>query len=137
MPVESYKEMARDFIAAIAAGDVEKIAAAYHDEGACWTSGNTLISGLMPKDKIVAGAGAVLAAFPEGLAFTITGITAEGERVAIEAESDGVHASGRHYHNFYHFLCEYKDGKLYRFKEYMDTEMVTDILCGGQRPPDH
>ncbi len=137
MSTEQYKAMARDFIDAIAAGDVERIAAAYHDEGGCWTSGNTLISGFMPKDKIVEGAGAVLAAFPEGLTFEITGITAEGERVAIEAESDGVHVSGQHYHNYYHFLCEFKDGKLYRFKEYMDTEMVTDILCGGQRPPGH
>lgn len=134
MTSEDYKAKARDFIDAIAAGDVERIAEAYHEDGACWTSGNTLISGLIPKAQIVEGAGAVLAAFPDGLKFEITGLTAEGERVAIEAESDGVHVSGQHYHNYYHFLCVFKDGKLFRFKEYMDTEMVTDVLCGGQRP---
>ena len=135
MSTRRNKKIALDFIDAIAAGDVQAIADAYHDEGACWTSGNTLISGLIPKAQILEGAGAVLGAFPKGLKFTVTGVTADGDRVAIEAESDGEHASGKHYHNYYHFLCEFKDGKLYRFKEYMDTEMVTDVLCGGQRPP--
>ena len=35
----------------------------------------------------------------------------------------------------YHFLFRFKDGLIVELKEYMDTERVTDILCGGQRPP--
>ena len=30
---------------------------------------------------------------------------------------------------------EFRDGKVVEFKEYMDTERVTDILCGGQKRP--
>jgi ketosteroid isomerase-like protein len=26
-----------------------------------------------------------------------------------------------------------RDGKIVRFKEYLDTEHATDVLCGGQR----
>ena len=28
-----------------------------------------------------------------------------------------------------------KDGKVTELKEYMDTEMVTEVLCGGQKRP--
>ena len=55
--------------------------------------------------------------------------------MAVEAESRGEHASGVIYANQYHFLFEFRDGKVRLLKEYMDTERVTDILCGGQRPP--
>ena len=75
----------------------------------------------------------VLDVFPKGIHFTIKELTAEGDRVAIEAESRGEHVSGKTYANQYHFLMRLRDGKIIEFKEYMDTEMVTDILCGGQR----
>lgn len=37
------------------------------------------------------------------------------------------------YQNQYHFLFRFRDGELVTLKEYMDTERVTDVLCGGQR----
>lgn len=129
------KQRVREFFEALNAADGERIAAAYAPEGRCWTSGNTLISGVLSRDQIVAGSAAVLEVFPEGLAFTIHAMTAEGERVAVEAESKGLHVSGVEYNNLYHFLFEFRDGKLLLLKEYMDTEMITDVLCGGQRPP--
>jgi ketosteroid isomerase-like protein len=60
---------------------------------------------------------------------------AEGDKVAVEAVSEGQHVSGQTYSNEYHFLFEFREGKLLKLKEYMDTERVTDVLCGGQRPP--
>ncbi|HEY4547356.1 MAG TPA: nuclear transport factor 2 family protein, partial [Pedomonas sp.] len=71
---------------------------------------------------------------PEGITFTIHGMTAEGDRVAVEAESLGRHVSGKMYNNKYHFLAQLRDGKITRWTEYCDTELITDILCGGQRP---
>lgn len=59
---------------------------------------------------------------------------AEGERVAVEAESIGDHASGQIYNNLYHFMFEFRGGQLLRLKEYMDTERVTDVLCGVAQP---
>jgi len=72
--------------------------------------------------------------FPGGIKFDIRGMTAEAERVAVEASSEGAHVSGRVYRNQYHFLFEFAGGKLKSLKEYMDTERVTEVLCGGQRP---
>ena len=134
MSIETNKASALKFIEAIANGDTATIVASYHEEGTCWTGGNTLISGTRGVAELEQFSAGVLEAFPEKLTFEVTGITAEGDRVAVEAESDGKHVSGAHYHNYYHFLFEFKDGKVLRLKEYMDTEMVTDILCGGQRP---
>jgi len=128
------RQLAMDFFAALSRGDVAAVLEAYTEDGSCWTAGNTLISGTSNREQIQKGAAAIFEAFPEGLEFIVHGLTVEGERVAVEAESRGRHVSGRIYNNLYHFLLEFRDGKLLRLKEYMDTEMVTDILCGGQRP---
>jgi ketosteroid isomerase-like protein len=31
-------------------------------------------------------------------------------------------------------LVNFRDGKITLLKEYLDTELVTDVLAGGQRP---
>ena len=132
--VERNKELARQFFHALSTSDVPKIVGTYADDGFVETMGQTLISGRFYKKQIEQAAGQVLGAFPEGIRFEIHEITAEGDRVAVEAESFAVHASGKPYNNKYHFLMKFSpDGKLLQFKEYMDTEMVTEVLCGGQK----
>ena len=132
---EQYKTIVRDFFAALNAGDVDAIVNAYADDGCVQTMGSTLISGTFSKPEIAASAGAIFEVFPQGLKFEICDMVAEGEKVAVEAVSEGEHVSGQTYSNEYHFLFEFRDGKLLKLKEYMDTEMITDVLCGGQRPP--
>jgi ketosteroid isomerase-like protein len=132
--LERNKQFARDFFAAISRGDTAYVVDAYTEDGGVQTMGNTLISGFFDKAQIAAAAGAIFEAFPQGIEFTLKNITAEEDRVAVEAESHGIHVSGRVYHNYYHFFLQMRDGKLVRLKEYMDTELITEILCGGQRP---
>lgn len=122
------------FFDAMNRGDTRAIVDAYAEDGHVWTTGHTLISGKYTKAQIREAAGAIFQSFPQGIRFTITGMTAEGERVAVEAESCGQHVSGKVYSNEYHFLFIFRDGQLVALKEYMDTERVTDILCDGQRP---
>ncbi len=133
--IEENKQFVRDFFDALNHGDVDRIVAAYADDGQLETMGNTLISGVATRDEIAAAAGGIYDVFPNGLRFTINDMVAEGDKVAVEAESEGEHVSGQTYANQYHFLFELRDGKLVSLKEYMDTELVTDVLCGGQRPP--
>ncbi len=132
--VESNKRLTLEFIAAMQRGDADVIADAYADEGRVITMGSTLISGERGKAEIRQFAGGVLEAFPAGLNFSVQTLTAEDDRVAVEATSQGTHVSGRDYRNHYHFLFTWRDGKLLELKEYMDTEQVTDVLCGGARP---
>ena len=129
------KRRAQAFFDALNRGDVPALLDAYAEDGTCRTMGNTLISGLFTKAQIAAAAGGIFQVFPQGIRFTIHGMTAEDDRVAVEASSEGQHVSGQLYTNQYHFFFRFRDGKVVEFKEYMDTERVTDILCGGQRPP--
>jgi ketosteroid isomerase-like protein len=133
--IEANKNTVTRFFDSLNAGDTQAIVDAYADEGCVETKGSTLISGVFDKEQIAASAGAIFEVFPKGLSFEITGMVAEGEKVAVEATSRGEHISGKIYGNEYHFLFEFRDGKLLWLKEYMDTEQVTDVLCAGQRPP--
>ena len=132
--VETNKSLVREFFEAMNRGDVDAIVNAYADDGYVHTMGNTLISGRAGKQQIQDSCSRIFEVFPVGIKFDIQGMTAEGERVAVEATSEGAHVSGQVYRNEYHFLFEFDCGKLKKLKEYMDTERVTDVLCGGQRP---
>lgn len=59
--------------------------------------------------------------FPNGVRFDVTGMIAEGNKVAAEAHLTAATAMGGTYDNFYHFLFEIDDGRITRMKEYMDT----------------
>lgn len=135
MGVEGNVAVMRRFFDAMNTGDVATIIDSYADDGRCVTMGKTLISGSFDKDQIAMAAGRIYEAFPEGVHFVILDITAQDDRVAIEAESFARHVSGKDYHNEYHFLARLRDGKIAEFKEYCDTEHITDVICGGARPP--
>lgn len=61
-----------------------------------------------------------LAKMPKGARYRIIGMTAEGDRVAVEAESLADTPKGP-FNNRYHFLFVLKDGKIVRAKEYADS----------------
>lgn len=131
---ELNKAIVTQFFDALNRGDVDFIVDTYAADGCVQTMGNTLISGVFSREQIAASAGGIFDVFPEGLKFTALSMVGEGDKVAVEATSEGKHISGKTYTNEYHFLFEFRGGKLLRLKEYMDTERVTDVLCAGQRP---
>jgi len=132
---DSNKAIVTQFFEALNKGDVDTIVNTYAQDGCVQTMGATLISGIFSREQIADSAGGIFDVFPAGLTFTVLDQVAEGNKVAVEAVSNGEHISGQTYNNEYHFLFEFRDGKLLKLKEYMDTEQVTDVLCGGQRPP--
>jgi ketosteroid isomerase-like protein len=133
--IESNKAIVTGFFEALNSGDVDAIVNTYAEDGCVQTMGDTLISGTFSREQIAASAGGIFDVFPDGLTYTVLGMVAEGDKVAVEAASKGEHISGQTYSNEYHFLFELQGGKLLKLKEYMDTEQVTDVLCAGQRPP--
>ena len=94
MNIEEHKQTAIDFFDQMSNGNVEGFVNLYHEGGAVWTSGNTLISGTQKKAAILEFAGEIYKSFPHGIKFKIISMTAEDDRVAVEAESDGLHVSG-------------------------------------------
>jgi len=65
---------------------------------------------------------------PHGLEIIVGDMTAEGDRVAVEAESKARLANGTLYHNRYHFLFVVRDGRIQVVKEYLDTLHVMNAL---------
>jgi ketosteroid isomerase-like protein len=48
--------------------------------------------------------------------------------VAVEAQAHATLKNGKIYRNTYHFLFIFRDGKIWRAKEYNDTLHVRDVL---------
>jgi ketosteroid isomerase-like protein len=59
---------------------------------------------------------------------TLVALTAEGDRVAFEAEAYAVNkANGRVYDNHYHHLITCSNGRIAGLREYQDTLLVFDV----------
>ena len=123
------KKIAINFFKALSSGS-ETYLDFYNDDSIIWTAGNNAIGGTRTKKEIIDFAQGILAAFPTGITFNITGITAENERVAVEVKGEAIHASGKPYNNEYHFLLRIKNGRIIELKEYMDTQLAAKILLG-------
>jgi hypothetical protein len=133
--VEANKALARELFDAISRADTAKLDALYADDFEIWTAGALPISGSRTRAQALEGMGMIAGMFPDGLSFTIVAMTAEGDRVAIEATSEGMHASGQPYRNEYHFLMVARAGKVVRFKEYMDTLHAKEVLLAPAAEP--
>jgi hypothetical protein len=73
----------------------------------------------------------MLSQLVSGLKMTVLGTVAEGDRVAAEVESSGDLRNGRQYRQQYHFLIEFRDGKIANVREYLDTQHAWDVWLRG------
>ena len=123
MSIEANKAAARRFIANLPKDIIEEDRLA--PDFTYWT----IPTGAMPREVLTAPGPQMSALFDGPATITETGITAEGDRVAIEAKSDGLLVSGKRYSNIYHFLFVFTpDGLLREVKEHMNTAHFTDTL---------
>jgi ketosteroid isomerase-like protein len=72
-------------------------------------------------------AGAFAGMFKAPSKITVLGVTAEGDRVAIEAEGHAELTNGKIYRNRYHYLFEFRNGNICRGKLYNDTAHAREI----------
>jgi ketosteroid isomerase-like protein len=64
----------------------------------------------------------MIEALANGLTMTVHSSLAEGDRVALEVTSSGDLKNGRLYRQEYHFLMEFRDGRICAVREYLDTQ---------------
>ena len=57
-------------------------------------------------------------------------VTAEDDRVCVEAEIHGPLSAGGEYNNQFHFLFRTRGDQLVEIKEYMDTFHVSQAVAG-------
>jgi uncharacterized protein len=112
---EANKKIARRYMQAIVDGDIATIEALQHPDCTWWILGlgdmtrqafiDNVRDGLLTASKRVAD---------------IVGITAEGDRVAVEVRGEMTFPNSV-YRNEYHNLLIIRDGLIVSGKEYMDT----------------
>jgi ketosteroid isomerase-like protein len=63
----------------------------------------------------------------------ITGVTAEGDRVALEARSNIPLRNGQLYANTYHYLVRFAGERICEVKEYYDSAYTREVFAAAAR----
>jgi uncharacterized protein len=131
MSIEDNKRVVREFLGHYSAARYEDALAMLAEDSTWWLPGHPdefPAAGAVDKATVRKRLAANLKLLPHGLEITTGAITAEDDRVAIEAESKATMLNGRFYHNRYHFLFVVRDGKIKVVKEYLDTLHAREAL---------
>ena len=131
MSLEANKQTALALLRASAVHDGPAFEALMHPDATYWVIGKPHLfayAGEQSRAQIC-GYVASPSIFPGGVKTTFGAITAEDDRVAVEASIIGTLPDGRVYTNVYHYLMWFKDGKVLRVKEYLDTQAAAEFFA--------
>jgi ketosteroid isomerase-like protein len=130
MSVEANKQLVRDTWGAVSQGDVEGFMSRLADD-VTWTFfGSHRFAGTFRgKDELVAKLFAPLGeVLADGIKVHTDSLTAEGDRVVMEARGEASTKDGRPYNNSYCIVITVRDGKVAAVREYLDAELVTSVF---------
>ena len=130
MSTEQNKQIAADFLAAIERQDVDGIADLLTEDAIYWIPGQAHFPVAGRRTKAEArqffeGARQIL---NSGFKFAVASMTAEDDRVSVEARGDGISCTGKSYNNTYHFLFRMRGDKICHVAEYIDTQHVAEVF---------
>ena len=63
-----------------------------------------------------------------GISLEIKQLIAEGDKVVAEMQGTARSVSGKDYNNTYNIILTVKDGLIREMREYLDTELVTEVF---------
>lgn len=135
--LEANKRLVLEFLGHYAAGRYAQALAMLADDARWWLPGHPdefPAAGWVDKATVERRLAANLKLLPHGLAIETGAITAEEDRVAIEAESRARMVNGRLYHNRYHFLFVLRGARIAVVKEYLDTLHAKEALGSARAP---
>lgn len=110
--------------------DPEKVLEYVHDDIDWWVPGTTVVSGHRDRAALIRMIEGLPGFSDSGMPFRPTSFLIEGDRAAVEAESCVRFRDGREYRNLYHFLFEFRDGKIIKAKQYFDTAHAAAVMGG-------
>lgn len=130
MTTEANKQLVRDAWNRVSTGDAEGFMNALADD-VTWTFFGThrFAGTIRGKQELIAKLFAPLGDILDGgIKVTIDTITAEVDRVIIEARGTAATKKGQRYDNSYCIVVTVRDGKIAQVREYLDTELVTSVF---------
>jgi hypothetical protein len=122
------KDTARNWLEAVGTGDTDRLLSLMTDDGRVHTIGTSVLSADRDLDALVTLVGQLKQFTVDGLHFEFSHFTEEDDRVAVEFTGAAELVNGTRYDNSYHLLFHFRDGKIARVKEYLDTQLVNDTV---------
>ena len=130
MSATQNKAAAKRLFERFTAGDIPGVMALMADDATWRIPGKkelTPTAGVYSRKNIEKLFQRMLEGLTSGLRMTVTSAIAEGDKVAIEVLSEGDLKNGRRYRQEYHFLLEFRDGRISAVREYLDTQHAHDV----------
>lgn len=119
---QANKDLVHNFMSLLSSGRQDEALAFINPDAEWWTAMAT-----MRPAELVGISRAVLPHLDAPLDMQLGTMTAEDDRVSLEARCTGKRTDGRVYDNHYHFLFTVKDGKINAVREHQDTAHVTQV----------
>lgn len=116
------------FVEAMGTNDPETARDCFAPGGVAVAMGGSAFAGTRTPDQIAEGIEAFKALLPAGLNFTIRSVTAEGDRVVVEADGHGTTSAGDAYRNQYCMVFTMENGKIKQANEYFCSKLANDVL---------
>lgn len=129
-PLSETKAVALRFLHACFRKDPDGAVAMLSPTATWWVNGDPAllrVSGSKTQDQAVRLIYGMKKVLPTGMDHEVIGVTAEGERVAVEVIATAQWVDGSTYRNRYHFLLRVRDGMIEEVREYMDTLAVANM----------
>jgi uncharacterized protein len=130
MDTDRNRATAQRFFELFSASDIDGVLALMTDDATWRIPGKkelTPTAGVYSKERIGRLFRRMIENLSSGLRMTVLSSIAEADRVALEVTSSGDLKNGRLYRQEYHFLMEFRDGKISAVREYLDTQHAHEV----------
>ena len=131
--IEHNKALTEKFFDAMSIVDPVGIASCVTPDFVIETQGSCALSGVRTGAEIQEIVAFMQSALPNGSKLTRLSMIAEGDRVAYQATGMATTSDGKPYNNQYLFYLQFKDGKICRLTEYLDSLLVENTLGARYR----
>ncbi len=122
------KKVVLAFIDAMGKGDPEGAANCITGDAYTLAKGFGSFAGVREHDTILATIGAFHQLMPAGMKPEIVSVIAEGDKVVVEFEGNGILYNGEAYGNEYCMVFRMRDGKICQVNEYFCTLLAEQRL---------
>jgi uncharacterized protein len=133
--LERNKALVLDFLDALYKGPEERLVSYLDPDCVFFVLGGSWASGYGDQERWLVGWRIATVTMHVDVTVNIGAITAEDDRVAVEAESQYSSPSGEPTTVQYHFLFRIRDGRISAFKEYFDTQGAFTAFDVAPAPP--
>ena len=126
--VEANKALVLQVIEALGRLDAERFFACFAPDAIFETPGQHAAAGVKTFAQVEKEFPPLRRLLPEGIRFSVLSMTGEENRVHVELAGESRTIDGAEYNNRYHYAFVLRDGRVTRFRDYFDSDLVVRVL---------